>query len=400
MINLENKLINMQTEIDKIKTGYCILIKLINYDELYAILGSAQLIVDELNKIVRKICNNYSQPVFSHIEYNKILLVLPKIKKETVKDFAFEVHRASQLYINDDFPTAYMNCRLASIDFPECSSNAAEMYTMLIGTLANFKTHQYYYEYDKHIHNLELIKNSNKRLNLLRKSLGQKNFVFAYQPIVDRKTAEIPYYECLLRIPDENNRLISIGSLIKDAEHKGLIQVIDEMVLRNVVEELVDSPEISLSVNISNIGVLDEHLLKVAENLLKEYNVSNRLIIEITETLLNEDYNQTKRFIDRLHKFGCKFALDDFGAGFTSFKQLQNLPIDIIKIDGSYVRNITSNHHYRYFIESLVKISEELGIKTVAEFVENGEIAKFLIDIKVDGMQGNFFSPATSHRNI
>ena len=97
----------------------------------------------------------------------------------------------------------------------------------------------------------------------------------------------------------------------------------------------------------------------------------------------------------RLRKFGCKFALDDFGAGFTSFKQLQNLPIDIIKIDGSYVRNITRDVPSQDFVAKLIKISEDLGAKTVAEFVENGEIAKCLIDLKVDAMQGDFFSPAS-----
>jgi EAL domain-containing protein (putative c-di-GMP-specific phosphodiesterase class I) len=99
-----------------------------------------------------------------------------------------------------------------------------------------------------------------------------------------------------------------------------------------------------------------------------------------------------------LHQYGCKFALDDFGSGFTSFKQLLNLPIDIIKIDGSYIRDILDNNHSKFFVEALIKLAEDLGVKTVAEFVENGAIAKFLIDIKIDGMQGDFFLPASESR--
>jgi EAL domain-containing protein (putative c-di-GMP-specific phosphodiesterase class I) len=165
-----------------------------------------------------------------------------------------------------------------------------------------------------------------------------------------------------------------------------------------VVGELVADRNITLSVNISNIGVLNKRLLKKAEYLLKKHDVSKRLIIEITETSLNQDYVSTKKFIDRLHKLGCRFALDDFGSGFTSFKQLLNLPIDIIKIDGSYIRDILSNDHSKFFVEALIRLAEDLGIKTVAEFVENGAIARFLIDIKIGGMQGNFFLPASDSR--
>ena len=399
MINLESKLANMQLEVDKIRAGHCLVAKIINYDELYAILGSVQAIIDDLNKMVRKICSQYSSQIFSQIDHNKIIVVLPEIDKKSLSKLVLDIYKTSQLYLNADLPSAYINCQIATIDFPTSSKSAPEMYTLLIGILSDCKSNGYYHPYDKNLHDLDTIKSSNNRLNLLRRACVQKTRTFAYQPIIDRKTASTPYYECLLRIPDENGELISVGPIIHDAENKGLINVIDFEVFQMAVEELVKSPETSLSVNISNYGVLDDNLLEMAEALLKKHKVAKRLIVEITETLLNENYERTKLFINRLHKFGCKFALDDFGSGFTSFQQLQNLPIDIIKIDGSYVRNIVSNHHSKYFVETLVKISEELGIKTVAEFVENGEIAKFLIDIKVDGMQGNFFSPASCHRN-
>lgn len=399
MINFESKLINVQNEIDKIKSGHCLLVKLVNYDELCAILGSAQIIIDELNKIVHKICSTNSHSIFSQTDHDKILLVLPKMHKDELSDLGFEIHSTTQLYVNKDLPSAYMNCRIASVSFPKDSTKALDMRTLLMRMVTNYDSTSYYSEYDTQHHNLDIVKDSNKKLNLLRKAILNKTRKFAYQPIVDRKSGNIPYYECLLRIPDDNNNLISVGPIIQYAESKGLINIVDHMVFEMAVEELANDPSISLSVNISNIGILDSHLLKTAENLLKKHQVSERLIVEITETALNEDYDTTKMFIDRLHAFGCKFALDDFGSGFTSFKQLQNLPIDIIKIDGSYVRSITTNHHNKYFIEALVRISEELGVKTVAEFVENGEIAKFLIDLKVDGMQGNFFSAAKINRN-
>ena len=102
--------------------------------------------------------------------------------------------------------------------------------------------------------------------------------------------------------------------------------------------------------------------------------------------------------MNSMRKFGCKFALDDFGAGFTSFRQLQNLPIDIIKIDGSYIRNIVTDIQSKYFVEKLIKTSKDLGMQIVAEFVETKEIAQILMDLKVDAMQGNFYGAASINR--
>ena len=403
MLNIESTE-DIQIQINDMQSGYCVLIKLINYDELQAICGFAiaKHIMNDLNKIIRQICREMTTPAYSKIEHNKVLVILPNSDHELIKKFVYKAYTASQLYTNEQIEFAYMNCKIASIDFPGASNNADEIYALLAGLLVHDKDRSCYYKsYDSRLHNLEIIKTSNKKLNKLRKALENNTVVFAYQPIVDRKTGHTHYYECLLRMPDDHNNLVSVGGVIQDAESKGLINIIDQIVLRMAVNELVNASEISLSVNISNIGILDSYLLEIAESLLRQHSdVAPRLIIEITETSINEDYENTKMFIDRLHKFGCRFALDDFGSGFTSFKQLQNLPIDIIKIDGSYIRNVINDRHSQYFVETLVKISEELGIKTVAEFVENGEIAKFLIDIKVDGMQGNFFSPASSKRNL
>ena len=256
----------------------------------------------------------------------------------------------------------------------------------------------YYYSYDDNPVDVEGLRTQNKKLNLLRSSLFKKKAKFMYQPIVDRKTGKIMYYECLLRVKDEDSNWLSVGPMIGDAESKGLISIVDFTVVEMAILELYHDKKITLSVNISNIGVLNKRLLQRIETLLKKYDVAKRLIIEITETSLNQDFQTTKKFIDCLHNYGCKFALDDFGSGFTSFKQLLNLPIDIIKIDGSYIRDILNNNHSKFFVEALIKLAADLGIKTVAEFVENGEIARFLIDIKIGGMQGDFFLPASDKR--
>jgi EAL domain-containing protein (putative c-di-GMP-specific phosphodiesterase class I) len=242
------------------------------------------------------------------------------------------------------------------------------------------------------------VKRENDELNMLRKCLKEERVKFSYQPIIDRKTGGVEYYECLLRIENHHGEYVSIGSLIEKAEAKGLANIIDFTVIEMVTKELIRNPSLVLSVNISNMGLLNKALGNKIEQIFIEHKIAPRLIIEITETSLNHDFHNSKIFLDKLRKYGCKFALDDFGSGFTAFNQLLNLPIDIIKIDGTYIKNILDNKYNRYFVEALISMAGDLGIKTVAEYVENDAIAKFLIEAKIDSMQGHFFFPASEYK--
>ncbi len=422
MVASDRKISNLQSEIDKIGSGYCLSFKLLNCDELNFMLNRNIDLINRLDKIIQKVCCNSkiesyleylvdlnnkelvsfdeqttTTSIYRQIEHDRILLVLPDKPVGFAKEVALKVYFLSQLYIDDKFPVIYMNCCIASVEFPKVSHRAEEIYNLLNCLLAE-NNNNYYREYTQGCCGVEFVQESNKNLNLLRKALLKRTMVFAYQPVIDSETMEIHYYECLLRIPDANDNLVSVGLIIPEAEKKGLIFIVDQIVLEMAIKELVANPKLVLAVNISNIGTLDPPLLVMAEKLLQKYNVSKRLIIEITETSLNQNYDQVASFMYRLRAFGCRFALDDFGSGFTSFKQLQNLPIDIIKIDGSYVRNVVNDLQSQDFIARLVKISKNLGTQTIAEFVENGEIARFLINLKVDGMQGNFFYPASTNR--
>lgn len=235
-------------------------------------------------------------------------------------------------------------------------------------------------------------------LGLLRNAINSKSACFAFQPIVSSQSGKISYHECLLRLSDLHHELISAGGYIQLAEKYGYIPLIDEYVLDMVIMELVYAKDIKLSVNISNIGIQSDAIIRKMNHLLGKYDVGNRLIIEITETAVNNDFDQTKKFIDEAKLNGCLVAIDDFGVGYTSLNQIRKLPIDIVKIDGSFIRDITTNNKSRVFVENLIRTASDLNCKTVAEFVESGEIAKILIDVEVDFMQGNFFSPALNYR--
>ncbi|MDP4708978.1 MAG: EAL domain-containing protein [Rickettsiaceae bacterium] len=390
---------NLQQEMDRIKTGILLSVKLLNQDELSILISDTSAIMDKFYSMVHTACTKSGDyRVVRTADPTNIYIILPDDVRVASR-LAYSIYSQVQLYIDDEFPESYLKCSVGSIKFsPEVNLKADKLLSLLVYGILSSQDCSYYYSHDDNPTDIEALRARNIKLNLLRVSLLKGKAKFVYQPIVDRKSGNIEYYECLLRVPDEKNNLISVGPMIEDAEKKGLINIVDFTVIEMAIKELERDKKIKLSVNISNVGVLNHRLLKRIESLLKKYNVAKRLIIEITETSLNYDFNTTKRFIDTLHAYGCKFALDDFGSGFTSFKQLLNLPIDIIKIDGSYIRDILSNNHSRFFVEALIGLAGDLGIKTVAEFVENGEIARILIDIKIDGMQGNFFLPASENR--
>ena len=399
-MNYENEApTDLQQEIERCKQGTMMVVCLVNKNELSILFDHPSKIVEKFYVVVDIACQKVEGcKIIKDTDATKLYILIPNDNK-IAEELAYSIYSQVQLYVDKESPESYLKCSIGSISFPQDVGNKATKLLALLN-YGNFTSSDksYYFNYDDDPVDINELRARNVQLNLLRSALLEQTAKFMYQPVVDREIGNIIYYECLLRVKNKENKWISVGPMICDAESKGLISIVDFTVIEMAISELARDKKISLSVNISNVGVLNHRLLKRLEILLKKYDVATRLIIEITETSLNDDFEAIKSFIDTLHKYGCKFALDDFGSGFTSFQQLLNLPIDIIKIDGSYIRDILRNDHSRFFVETLIKLAADLGIKTVAEFVENGEIAKFLIDIKIGGMQGNFFLPASEER--
>ncbi|MCC2646518.1 MAG: yfgF [Rickettsiaceae bacterium] len=320
--------------------------------------------------------------------------------KELLSNITFNIFKSLQ--INDVYTQdSFFDFKLTSIVFPKFGSTEE----ILLNKLRHAYQDQfsngsaYHIVYDDETNNvIKRVETDYQRANILKRSISNNQIRFAFQPIVSCKTGHINHYECLLRMVD-NNKLVSAGPLIPIAERLGFISIIDDMVIDMAIEELNRSSDINFAINISNLGVTNPYLLDKIKDCLSDSQLASRLIIEITETAAQDDLEKTKHFIKAVHKLGCKVAIDDFGAGYTSFRQLKLLPIDLIKIDGWFIRDVLDNLDNRFFVETLVKMAEELGTQTVAEFVENGEIAKFLLDIDVDYMQGNYFSPAVVNRS-
>ncbi|HEY9053093.1 MAG TPA: EAL domain-containing protein [Gammaproteobacteria bacterium] len=231
--------------------------------------------------------------------------------------------------------------------------------------------------------------------NMIRDALAHDRFILKFQPIFKLDTKEISHFEALVRIQDEQGGLIMPGQFISTAERFGLINEIDRWVIREAIGVIEDSisrgQSIDLAVNMSGRHIDDAKFNAwLKELLIDNRQVVKHLIIEVTETEAVKNIVTAKEFIESMRALGCRFALDDFGVGFSSFHYLKNLPIDYIKIDGSFVRNLDSQDEDRVFVKATVDIAKSLGILTIAEFVENGHIMEILNELGTDYGQGYF----------
>jgi EAL domain-containing protein (putative c-di-GMP-specific phosphodiesterase class I) len=233
----------------------------------------------------------------------------------------------------------------------------------------------------------------------VKAALRQNRLFFVFQPVVCAATGKVDYFECLLRMRDEEGGIISGGEFLTIVEELGWIGLIDRYALNKTVQDLAADPEVRLGFNISGMTAGDRRWLRSLTALLgHRRDLACRLVVEITETAALGDIAESARFVNTLRHAGCRVALDDFGAGHTSLRHLQILPVDIVKIDGSLVRNLTSRPQTRIFLRHLLGLINSLGLTTVAECVENAEDAALLRAEGVGYLQGHHFGRPTIGR--
>ena len=202
-----------------------------------------------------------------------------------------------------------------------------------------------------------------------------------------------------MRVHRSDGRLAHANEIIPVAERVGLMRMLDFRVLELVVGELATAPELSASVNVSPASTVDPDWWAGLGALLRaNTSAAARLIIEITETAAIHDIDDARGFVTRVKDLGCRIAIDDFGAGHTSFRNLRKLGVDIVKIDGAFVQNIAKSSDDRAFVHTLIDLSRRLGLKTVAEWVQDEEAAKQLAEWGCDYLQGALIGLATDAR--
>ncbi len=231
-------------------------------------------------------------------------------------------------------------------------------------------------------------------VNRIRLALKEDRFRLYQQPIVAVKGGceNISHHEVLIRMLDEQGHLLAPGQFMHAAEQFGLMTDIDAWVIRRALEWLtlnVDAGVRRLAINLSGQSLSLRPFLDSVIELFATYDASpTEICFEITETAAIANLDNATRFITALKAMGCEFALDDFGSGMSSFAYLKNLPVNYLKIDGSYVRDLVRDPVDRAMVEAVNQIGHAMGMQTIAEFVEDSETLQALARIGVDYAQG------------
>jgi len=223
-------------------------------------------------------------------------------------------------------------------------------------------------------------------------ALNDRRISIAYQPIIDAQTRDLHHYECLLRLRTNAGEVVSAGQFIMAAEQLGLIDLLDRRALELASEPLRQFPDIHLALNVSAGTVQDEGTAQAYIAALKALGPDvSRITLELTETVALEDPAMASRFSVETRTLGCKFAIDDFGAGYTTFRNLMAIEADTIKIDGSFIQNLSQNSNNQTFVRMMVDLAQTFSVKTVAEMVDNRKDAELLKRLGVDYLQGYLF---------
>lgn len=223
----------------------------------------------------------------------------------------------------------------------------------------------------------------------VKDALRDGRFVLVYQPILRLDSGRVAHYEALLRLSEGDGALVAPGDFLPAAEQFGLLPQVDAWVVDEVLSNLRTRDDVEVFVNLSGASLGEEGHLAAIEERIRESGIGpGRLAFELTETTAVRDLIGAREWMRRLRDLGCRFALDDFGIGFSSFSYLQGLPADYVKIDGSFIRDLETNPSNRALVKAIDTVAHTLGKETIAEHVESLDAVAVLRELGVEYGQG------------
>ncbi len=229
----------------------------------------------------------------------------------------------------------------------------------------------------------------------LKAALQEDRIAPYFQPIVNNSNGQIEKFECLVRLLDEQDQPVGPAQFLGVAKKLRLYGEITRLMVRKSMAVFEGTPY-SFSINLSYEDLTDQETTGFIKQRLHETGMGKQIIFEILESEGIQNYTEVRAFIDEVKVLGCSIAIDDFGSGYSNFDHLLRLNADIIKLDGSLIRNLDSNPSAEIIVRGIVQFARELGFSTVAEFVHSASIQERVIALGINHSQGSFFSMPTA----
>ena len=367
-------------------------------NELEGFEAGDRLIV-EIVSIIRKLLAK--NDLFSRIGSDEFCLFLENRTSEEIKKFADKVRKAIyeyRFFTGDVCYSISLSIGISGLGQSKTVSHPGELISRArqACNIAKKNGRNMVWEYNENDFSVQERHKDIYWVPLIRKALLESGFFLVFQPVVDLLDGKICHYEVLIRMKGLENEVISPANFIPVAERMGLMHSIDLWVVESAFDFLAELPseesKVSLAINLSSKAFQDESLLPtIKEKLELTWIDAKRITFEITETAAIDNFEQTRDMILKIRALGCKFALDDFGAGFCSFNYLKTFPVDYVKIDGQFILNLIDDETDQVLVKSMAEVATKLGKKTIAEFVETPETILKLKELGIDLGQGYVF---------
>ena len=228
-------------------------------------------------------------------------------------------------------------------------------------------------------------------ISMIKHAIYDSRILSYFQPIIDNKTREIVKYESLVRLIDEEGKILSPFFFLDTAKKSNYYLQITKIVLQHSFA-MLQNCDVDISINLSALDIEQKSMRKIIIKLLEQNKEhASRIVFELLEDESIRDFSVVEKFIGSLKEYGVKIAIDDFGAGYSNYERLLDYQPDILKIDGCLIRDIETSSYSLSVVKSIVTFAKEQKLQTIAEFIENENIYHIVKELGIDFSQGYYF---------
>ena len=380
------KLIN---DIENSKTPALAILNVDSFSEVNDFYGheKGDLVIVMLSKIISSIVKDKNLDIY-HLQGDEFVLLDKDMNRETfikeITDIALDVS-SSAIKLDDE--DLYLNLTTA-ISF-EDNKNILSTADMALKIARKENKSSLVYDSSQSLN--DEYKNNIKWTKKIKKAIETDNIVPVFQPIVNNSNNKWDKYESLVRLKDDDGKLVSPYFFLEISKKTKHYNKITQIMIEKSFDMFKDK-DVEFSVNLTIEDILNEEINDFIIKKLEEFKIGHRVVFEIVESESIENFEEIHNFIEKVKSHNCKIAIDDFGTGYSNFEYLLKLNADYIKIDGSMIKDIDTSKEAQLVVSTIVDFAKKMGVKTIAEFVENESILNKVKEMGIDYSQGYHFS--------